>query len=55
MHADCGHYIPHDSKPAGEQWSPIASKWVSVYLCRECTPRRSSAIEEFKAETKQVR
>lgn len=45
MRADCGHYIPDGSQPAGEYREAITGRWLPVYLCSGCIPTRSVLTE----------
>ena len=47
MRADCGHYIPDGSQPVGEYREAMSGRWLPVYLCPACIPRRE-AIAEIK-------
>lgn len=43
MRADCGHYIPDGSKPAGEYQEAMSGRWLPVYLCSRCRPADASS------------
>ncbi len=36
IRADCGHYVPEDTPPAGEQMIPVTGQCVAVILCPRC-------------------